>query len=66
MNKLLKVLLLVRLILNSRITNINLIGIFQMMIAGKETKEHLIEVLNMLKAAVSNDPQVIKIIISFI
>ena len=29
-----------------------------MMIAGKETKEHLIEVLNMLKAAVSNDPQV--------
>ena len=31
-----------------------------MMIAGKETKEHLIEALNMLKAAVSNDPQVLK------
>lgn len=31
-----------------------------MMIAGKETKEHLIEALNMLKAAVSNDPQVIE------
>ena len=29
-----------------------------MVIVGKETKEHLVEVLNMLKNAVVNNPQV--------
>ena len=33
------------------------------MIAGKETKEHLLEVLGMLKATIPNDPQV-KIILN--
>jgi len=28
------------------------------MIAGKETKEHLLEVLGLLKATITNDPQV--------
>ncbi len=31
-----------------------------MVIVGKETKEHLVEVLNMLKNAVVNNPQVSK------
>lgn len=32
-----------------------------MMIAGKETKEHLLEVLTMLKNTITNDPQVINV-----
>lgn len=32
------------------------IGVFQMLIAGKESKEHMLEVLNIMKNALPNSP----------
>lgn len=32
------------------------LGVFQMLIAGKESKEHMLEVLNIMKNALPNSP----------